>query len=52
MMGPTDLLEPVLQGQNEAQAEKIVLRSYPHRTGQLKFFSPYANVRFTPKSRH
>ncbi len=40
MMGPTDLSEPMLQGQNKAQAEKIVLPSYSHRTGQPKFAFP------------
>jgi hypothetical protein len=36
MMGPTDQFEPMRQGQNEAQAEKIVLRSYSHRTGEAR----------------
>ena len=35
MIGPTNLLGPILQGQNGAQADEIVLRLYSRRTGQL-----------------
>jgi hypothetical protein len=53
MMGPTDLLGPMLQGQNEAQAEKM----YSGRTrivpAKLNLLSRhFHNVRITPKNRH
>ena len=53
MMGPTDLLGPMLQGQNEAQAEKM----YSGRTrivpAKLDLLSrAFHNVRFTPESGH
>jgi len=49
MMGPTDLLGPMLQGQNEAQAKK----STPIVPAKLDLLSrAFHNVRFTPKSGH
>jgi hypothetical protein len=53
MMGPTDPLGPMLQGQNEAQAEKMYsgrTRIVPAKLDSLS--RAFHNVRFTPKSRH
>ena len=51
MMGPTDLLGSILQGQNESQAEKM----YSGRTrivpAKLDLLSrAFHNVRFAPKA--